>query len=250
MPVWPIVAIGVAAVCAVIIASLPASVIAHFLPATVHAEDFSGSVWHGSTARISINSRDAGALEWRLHPGALIGLGIAADLHWVKLGFVLDGAVHIDRQGITARDIRGGGPIEDLRDVGLAAGWRGVADINIRELTGDFTTPLSAVGNVKVSQLAAVQVADGAELGGYELQFAQGAIDGGNVTAQLTDTGGPLELQAVARYSVKEHTGLLSGTVRERPDAPAALHSQMDRLAQVRRRDSQGRIPVDLEFTL
>jgi Type II secretion system (T2SS), protein N len=248
--IWPIVAIGLAAVCAVIIAALPASAVARFLPPSVHAEDFSGNIWHGSAGKFSVNARDAGALEWRLHPGALLTLGMAADLHWVKVGFVLDASVRIDRHGYTAREIKGGGPIEDLSDLGIAAGWRGIADVNISELAGDFATPKSASGDVSVSKLSSAQVADGADLGGYDLQLAKGAIEAGNVTAGIADTGGPLEVRAVFRYSANERTGTLTGTLRERPGAPAALHSQLDRIAQIRRRDPEGRIPVDLEFTL
>ena len=43
---------------------------------------------------------------------------------------------------------------------------------------------------------------------------------------------------------------ILSGTLRERAEAPPALRSQLQNLAQYRGRDPQGRIPVDLEFTL
>src|ERR1700731_3064998 len=107
---WPLVLIGLAAV---IIVALPASMITRFLPPSVHAEDFSGSIWHGSAGKISVDARDAGALEWRLHPAALLGMAVAADVHWVKVGFVLDAAVKIDRQGLTAHGVKGGGPIED-----------------------------------------------------------------------------------------------------------------------------------------
>src|SRR6202171_4260165 len=122
---WPVVLIGVAAVLAVIVAALPASVITHFLPPSVLAEDFSGSIWHGSAGKISVSARDAGALEWRLHPAALLGMQVSADVHWVKVGFVVDAAVNIDRQGVSAHAVKGGGPIEDLQDFGVAPGWRG-----------------------------------------------------------------------------------------------------------------------------
>src|SRR6267142_6253667 len=138
---WPIVLIGLAAAAAVTIVSLPASIIARLLPPAVHAEDFSGSVWHGSTGKISVNARDAGALEWRLHPAALLGMAVAADLHWVKVGFVVDAAAKIDRQGFAAHAIKGGGPIQDLHDFGVAAGWRGIADINFSELKSSFGEP-------------------------------------------------------------------------------------------------------------
>jgi hypothetical protein len=245
-------------VLAVIIAALPASIITHFLPPRVHAEDFSGGIWHGSAGKISVNARDAGALEWRLHPAALLGMAVAADLHWVKVGFVVDAAVKIDRQGFAAHTIKGGGPIQDLHDFGVAAGWRGTADVDFSELkgsfgesSGEFAKPLAAVGDVHVSNLASSRIADGADLGSYDLRLAEGAVgaDGG-VTAQLTDTGGPVEVQAVIHYSAKEHSALLTGTLRERADAPAALRSQIDNLVQLRGRDPQGRIPIDLEFAL
>src|ERR1700738_5059125 len=93
---WPSVLIGVAAALAVIVVALPASAITHFLPPSIHAEDFSGSMWHGSAGKMSFDGRDAGALEWRLHPAALLGLALAADVHWVKVGFVVDAALDVD----------------------------------------------------------------------------------------------------------------------------------------------------------
>lgn len=247
---WPIVLIGLAAALAVIMASLPASIIARFLPPIVRAEDFSGSIWHGSAGRISVAGHDAGALEWRLHPAALLGLQVSTDVHWVKVGFVIDAAVKIDRLGLTARDVKGGGPIEDLRDLGVAAGWGGTAGIDFSELKSDWVKPLAAVGDIRVSNLASAQIAQNADLGGYDLRLAEGAIGAdGSVSVQLTDTGGPLDAKAVIRLSTTEHSGMLSGTLKERPDAPAALRSDLEGVVQLRGRDPQGRIPVDLEFT-
>ncbi len=247
---WPLVLIGLAAVLAVIISAMPASLVTRFLPPGVRAEDFSGSIWHGSAGKISVNARDAGALEWRLRPAALLGMQVSADVHWVKVGFVVDAAVNIDRQGVSAHAVKGGGPIEDLRDFGVAAGWRGTADINFSELKSDLVKPLGAVGDIKVSNLTSPQIAQGTDLGGYDLQLAAGAVAAdGSMTAQLTDTGGPLDVKAVISLSSKERTGILTGTLRERPEAPAVLRSDLEGIVQLRGRDPQGRIPVDLEFT-
>ena len=246
---WPMVLIGLVAVLAVIVAALPASIITHFLPPWIHAEDFSGSVWHGSAGKISVDARDAGALEWTLHPASLLALAVGADLHWVKVGFVVDAAVKIDGQGLTAHAVKGGGPIEDLRDFGVEPGWRGTAEINFSVLKGDIAKPLAAVGDVHVSNLASAQIADGTDLGSYDLRLADGAVaTDGTVTAQIMDTGGPLEVQAVIRYTTNDRTGTLTGTLRERPDAPAALRSQLGSLSQLRGRDAQGRIPLDFEL--
>ena len=218
----------------------------------MHAEDYSGSIWHGSAGKFSVNALDAGALEWRLHPVALLRMTVAADLHWVKVGFVIDGAVQIDHSGFIANDVKGGGPIEDLRELGVAPGWRGLATIEIDQLQGAWTgPPSSAVADIQVANLSSATFAAGANLGGYDLQMHEGAVGpDGTATATLADTGGPLQVQAVIRLSAVQHTATLSGTLKERDDAPPALRSQLDSLSQLRGRDPQGRIPVELEFTL
>jgi hypothetical protein len=164
---------------------------------------------------------------------------------------VVDAAVKIERQGITLHGIKGGGSIEDLNDLGFAVGWRGDADVDVSELKSDFAKLLAAVGDIRVSNLTSARVGGGADLGSYDLRLPEGAVAAdGNVSAQLMDTGGPLDVQAALHYSAKERTGLLTGTIRERPDVPPALHSQMESLAQLRPRDPQGRIAVELEFAL
>jgi hypothetical protein len=46
------------------------------------------------------------------------------------------------------------------------------------------------------------------------------------------------------------HSGLLSGTIKERESASDALRDELNQLAQMRPRDNLGRIPVELEFAL
>lgn len=247
---WPLILVGIIALAAAVLFVLPASVITHVLPAQVHAEDFSGSLVHGAAGKLKVNARDAGAVEWRLHPLSLLRLAIVADIHWVKVGFVIDGTAELGK-GIAAHDINGAGPIEDLHDLGLAAGWSGSAHLTITELKSDFRKLDSAVGKLEVANLSAAQIADGADLGAYVLQLAAGAVaSDGTITANLNDTGGPLEAQAQIRYSPATRTGMLSGTLKERPEASLSLRNQLSSLSQLRPRDAAGRFPVELEFTL
>jgi hypothetical protein len=257
--VRPFLLFVVLTVMSVIVIALPASMAKRFLPPGVGAEDFSGTLWHGSAGTITSSARNLGAIEWRIHPAALLRLTLSADLHWVKGGFVADGAAEATRHDLTLHDVQGGGPIEDLGDVGMAQGWHGSTAFKFSQLKLAFANGaadssaalVSAVGDVTVANLASPQIADGAGLGGYALHVANAAIiPGTDATAQLSDTGGPLEVQATIHLSADGHTGMLSGTVKERPDAPPALHSQIDNLAQMHARDAQGRIPVELEFTL
>ena len=93
----------------------------------MRAEDFSGSFLHGAAGKIIVNARDAGAIEWQIHPLSLLRLPAVADIHWVKVGFVIDGTAELSARALTARDIRGGGPIDNLarpRVGGRLAGQR------------------------------------------------------------------------------------------------------------------------------
>jgi hypothetical protein len=253
--VVPVILIVVLAVLSVAVIAVPASLLTRFLPPFISAGDFSGSLWHGSAGRIAVNGRDAGAVEWRLHPWSLMRLTVSADLHWVKVGFVADGSADVNREGFALHDVEGDGPVEDLADMGVAAGWRGMASFKFTQVNGVFAGGAailaSAVGDVSVSKLAYPQIADGVDLGGYVLHMANGAITpDADATAELTDTGGPLEVHATIHFTAKDHTGTLSGTVKERAGAPPALLAQVDNLTLLHPRDGQGRVPVELEFTL
>jgi hypothetical protein len=247
---WPLILSGIVLLAAVTVFVLPASVIAHFLPAQVHAEDFSGSLLHGAAGRLKVNAREAGAIEWQVHPLSLLRLAIVADIHWVKVGFVIDGTIELGARRVAAHDIKGGGPIENLGDLGLAAGWRGNAQLTFAEASSDYRKLDSAAGKIDVANLSSADIAGGEGLGSYELQLAAGAIDpDGTITANLTDTGGPVEAQAQIRFSPATRTGMLSGTLKERPEAPLGLRNQLNNLSQLRPRDAAGRFPVELEFT-
>ncbi|HEX3949317.1 MAG TPA: type II secretion system protein N [Steroidobacteraceae bacterium] len=246
---WPLILLGLIALSGTVVYLLPASLVSRFLPAPIHAEDFSGSLLHGAAGKIIVNGRDAGAIEWQIHPLALLRLAVVADVHWVKVGLVIDGTAEIGTRGLTAHDIKGSGPIEDLRDLGLAAGWRGTARLLFTSIKSDFRRLESAVGKIEVTDIASTGIADGSLLGSYVLTLAPGGIaPDGTITASLNDVGGPVEAQAQIRFSPNARTGMLSGTLKERADAAPALRVQLNNLAQLRPRDSYGRFPVDLEF--
>jgi len=246
---WPITLFSLLVIGVVVAIALPASLVSRFLPPPIQAEDFSGSIWHGSAARITIDSRPAGALEWRLHPLPLLAMTVNADLRWVKGSTVIDGNVTLDTHGFAAQGVRGGGPIEDL-DIGVASGWHGNTTLDLREIKGSFDAIASASGTIDVSALASTGIAAGTDLGSYQVTLGTGAVNTGGITATFKDTGGPLEAQGELRYTTVSHTGLLSGTLKERPEAGQALRAELNNLTQLRPRDASGRIPIDLEFAM
>ncbi len=247
----PMIAIAVLAVIGFALSVLPASLVARFLPPQILAEDFSGTLWHGSAGKLTVNSHNAGACEWHIHPLALLTLALDADIHWVRISAVADATLHVERHGFRAQDIRGSAPLEELQDLGLAPGWRGTAVFNLTRVAGDFAKLTMLTGTIDLNALHSLAIAAGGDLGSYQVRLPPDALgQDGAVTANIADTGGPLELQAQARYVPDTHIGLLTGTLRERPEASASLRDQLQNLTQMRARDAAGRIPIDLEFTL
>ncbi len=248
-------ALALLALLAVALVALPAGLAAYALPAGLQASDFSGTIWHGAAEHVRLRGRELGAVEWQLHPAALFTLELAADVRWVTRGFVLDGRLAANPHGLHALDVTGGGPIEDLGVLGAPAGWRGQASVHLSRLDlvrVDGTWRLGALAaDARIEDLAGAALAGGASLGNYTLHAPATSADAaGTVTARIRDGGGPLDLDAVLTYSTREARGVLSGTVRERGNVPAALHARIEELASVRPRDSSGRIPIDLELSL
>jgi Type II secretion system (T2SS), protein N len=247
---WPLIVLGLIVLSGALIMALPASVAARFMPAQVQAEDFSGSLLHGAAGKIRIHARDAGAIEWQVHPLALLRLAIVADIHWVKVGFLIDGTAELKVGSFAAHDITGGGPIEDLQTLGFAEGWKGTAKLTIAAVKGTFNKLEAAVGKLDVANISSLGVAEGSDLGSYELQLGpQSIAPDGSISATLNDTGGPVEAQAQIRFSPAARTGMLSGTLKERAEASPALRNQLSNLSQLHPRDASGRFPVELEFT-
>lgn len=247
---WPLILLGLIALLAAVIYLLPASLAARFLPAQIRAEDFSGTLLHGAAGKISINARDGGAVEWQVHPLSLLRLALVVDVHWVKVGFVIDGTADFGARSIVAHGIRGGGPIDSLTDLGFGNGWSGSVKLDLSQIKSDFRTLQSAEGTIQVAGLASAGIAGGSPLGSYVLQLAPGSVaSDGTLNATVNDSGGPVEAQVQIKFSPATRTGMLSGTLKERPEASPALRDQLNNLAQLRPRDTSGRFPVDLEFT-
>jgi hypothetical protein len=87
-------------------------------------------------------------------------------------------------------------------------------------------------------------------LGSYEATLGPDSVNAGGLAATIKDTGGPLEASAEFHYTAASHTGLLSGTLKERPEASEALRMELANLTQLKPRDSSGRIPFELELAL
>jgi hypothetical protein len=243
------VAIGACALLVVLIAALPASLAGRFLPHRIQAMDFSGSIWHGAAGKIIVNGVECGAGEWQLHPLELLRLRLGFDVHWVKGDFALAARGHLGVHGLEADSISGGGALEELQSLTGLAGWHATVDVAIDRLSATSSQLKAIHGDINAADLRAASIADGITLGAYTMHFDEPNDTKGVVDGQIRDIAGPLEVRAQLSVSFQTHTSTLSGTARERATAPPQLRTALENLAQLRPRDSQGRIPLEIEFS-
>jgi hypothetical protein len=244
------IAIGACALLAVLIAVLPASLAGRLLPPAVHATDFSGSLWHGAAGKISVNGIDCGAAEWQLHPAELFHLRLGVDVRWVKGDFALAASAHLGLHGLEADSISGGGALEDIASLTGLTGWHATSTVAIDHLSAAFNQLNALHGDINIADLRVANLGEDINLGAYTLHFDGPAADApGMIEGQIQDTAGPLEVHALLTLSPHSHVSTLRGTAKERASAPPALRKALEDLAQLRPRDAQGRIPLDIEFS-
>jgi hypothetical protein len=228
--------------------ALPASIALRFLPKDVQANDPSGSLWHGSFAQVSVHGHAVGAIEWTLHPLPLFSGKLSTQLRWIKGGFVVDAALEARGTRVVVHDVTGGGAIDDLAELGINRGWSGNAQVAIAELRVDDQKITAANGTVTLTALRSGKFGD-ADIGGYEVALSPESVrTDGTAIAQVRDLDGPLELTGSLTIVPAQSLLTFSGALKERVGLPPALHEELENLAQLRGRDAQGRVPLEIEF--
>jgi hypothetical protein len=243
-----LVAAALLAAAGFVLYALPASIALRFLPHDVQATDPSGTLWHGSFAAVSLRGHAIGAVEWNIHPLPLLGGKLSAQLRWIKGGFAVNGVLEARGTHVFVHDVSGGGAIEDLADLGVTRGWSGTAQVTLAELRIEDQKIASANGAVTLIALKSPKFGD-ADIGGYELALAPESVQpDGTAIAQVRDLGGPLQLSGSLNIVPAQSLLTFSGALKEREGLPTALHQELENLAQMRGRDAQGRVPLEIEF--
>ena len=243
-----LVAAALLAAAGFVVYALPASIALRFLPKDVQASDATGTLWHGSFGKVSVHGHTVGAAEWNIHPLSLLTGKLSAQLRWIKGSFVVNAALEASSTRMNFRGVTGGGAIDDLADLGVSRGWSGNAQVSIDELRVDDQKITAANGTVTLAGLKSPKFGD-ADIGGYELALSPNSVQpDGSAIAQVRDLGGPLELNGTLNIVPAQSLLTFSGTIKERAGLPTALHQEVDNLAQMRGRDAQGRVPLEIEF--
>jgi len=225
-----------------LVVRLPAALVAGLLPAPLHCEDASGTLWSGACGQLRSGTFSVSDLTWTLHPSALLRLSIAADVESADPALRGHAAIDYSRGGLlsmtqlnaSAALQRGallGLPVTGV--VVLALPQASVLEGHVRSLQGSITLQQLHIANPPT------------DLGDFELQFApQGAGD--PMIGQLRDVNSPLSVAGQLRL-LPSGAYELSGTLAAHDPQDAHLNQVLQLLGPA---DAQGRHAFSLAGTL
>lgn len=246
--VW-LVLLGVLALLAFALATLPAGVAAGTLrKAGIEATAFGGSIWSGRATGLSWRGAAVGNAEWTLRPLALLRGRAAghATLSRPDGTLATDFDLALSGRDVRLRDLAFVLPLAalDAFPLGMPKGWQGQA-------TGQFATvdiaqgwPAQLQGTLELDGLIAPPPRS-ATVGSFHVVFPAARprpslsvpADAANVTAQVTDKNGPFAVDAQLVLS-RTRNFALEGSLAPRGTVPPAMERSLQLLGPV---DAAGR---------
>jgi hypothetical protein len=220
-----LVAAGGAAFLVFLVARIPASVAARWLPAGIQASGWTGTIWSGRAAAIAIDNHPAGALNWSCRPWRLLRLEWSCRLQLEPPGGAASAELTARPDGsLSFSQVEGRLPLAPLA-AKLAPGWSGWLELELTGIGIRDRWPATASGSLFIRGLAGPQ-SDTAALGDFELVLDAGSVGTGSLGGRLRDLGGPLQLRATVELD-RDRSWQLSGEVAPGPGASATLFDGM-----------------------
>jgi general secretion pathway protein N len=247
---WPtaLILLGLAAIVAFVLATLPAGLVMGRLQARgVTADAVGGTIWSGRAQGLTARGAQLGDLQWSLRPAALLRGMLAghARLSGAERRLEADFARAWSGR-LTLEAARAEFSLSSLAALGLplARNWRGrvVADLPNLELDGDW--PVAATGTIDLRELASPSPRT-AMLGDFRLTFPARAASADELKATVTQTEGPLLLDGLITLS-RDRSFLLEGTLAPRGTPSADLTKLLQALGPP---DARGRRPFSVSGT-
>lgn len=240
---WLLAAGSVAFLC-IVLANIPASFIARWIPPAVEISSLGGTLWHGEALGVHSGGFDVERVEWHLHPGALLRGSVSARIDATNAADWINGELTLEGSGrLLARGLEAQIDVASLAGRTLPTGWSGPATLHLEEITIEQGWIASIVG---VAESGALQgpPKDQPYLGSYRVTFDRGAGSvPGELRGRFADTGGPIEITGdVTLY--RDRRAVISGWVRPRASAPPDVAADIAKLPEV---DPQGRRRFSIE---
>lgn len=177
-----------------LVSTLPARVVAGFLPRGLAIEGVGGTVWRGSAARASVmldggRLFNLGRVDWQLSPLSLLLLSPGGEFNSQWGAQRISGKATVSPGGsVTLEDLRANLDIEFVRQLApLYVGGRLQADFSVLELDGN--TPKDVEGRLVWQDAVWTARTGDVALGTYAAEVA-GAE--GNLTGTIMTLSGPL----------------------------------------------------------
>lgn len=244
-----LVALGVLALVAFALVTLPASVLSGSLQrAGVTAAGYGGSIWSGSAQGLAWQGTSVGDLRWDLAPLELLTGRLAGHASLTRP----DGTFETNFDlGFSGDDVRLDAvklalPLAmfDAWPLGLPKGWRGQASGAFDEIHLQQRRPVAVRGQLEIDGLTAPPPRN-APLGNFVAVFPhpqpQPSLsipqDPANLTAQVRDQGGPYAVDAQLTLSPSRNFSL-EGTLAPRGAVPPAMQQSLQLLGPA---DAAGR---------
>ena len=249
---WWLIGVGLAALLAFAISTLPPSVFAGRAGRYgVTAVSWSGTIWSGAASGLAWRGTPLGELRWRLAPLALLRGRLGAHLQLVRPDGHVDAEIMAGFGGdVVLEGTKVDLPVEALSNLpfGLPKGWRGRLLADIAELKLEKGWPVSVQGTIDMDTLIAPPPRN-ASIGSYHAVLPDPTAQAGTVpgiSARVNDKEGPFAVDGRVTLS-PDRSFLLEGTLAPRGDTPPALRRSIELLGPA---DAAGRRPFSVSGTL
>jgi hypothetical protein len=227
-----------------LLARLPARALLPLLPAGTSCQTPTGTVWQGSCSELHVPRVALMDVSWTVHPAALLGLRLSADVASDDPRAVVRAAVTLSRGArLQLRAVTAQLPLQGGLPGIFPSGLSGQVQVAIDSATLDHNQLIALQGSVRVLQLRSESQA--ADLGSFELLFPP-AAQGDPIDGRLRDLGGPLSVSGDLRL-MRAGGYDLSGYVAARPQASADVVQALQLLGPP---DAQGRRMFSLAGSL
>ena len=241
---WHFLLLGIVALLLFMVARFPAGV-AYGLAAQSLPVKFAGlhdTVWDGGAQQLQYRDKVIASTFWQLSPWSLLVGNLDADIQLLNTGADLEARVVVPLGGgeVALSEIKGRLPLPllQLHLTMIPVPLKGNLSLKLDELLINAEgRPSRAEGRV-VWHGAGVQMNEVIPLG--DLQVALSSSEEGGITGTLSDSGGPLQLQATLNLKA-DGSYSLQGTATPNDATPESLRGMLPMLGQP---DSQGAYPL------
>jgi general secretion pathway protein N len=214
---WILVGVGVAVFAAVVLATLPASLLVDRLPAELAIDGVGGTLWNGTADQLRLRGAPLGALRWNAEPLALLRGSLAYRIEVSRPDGYLRGRIAATLGGaLEGDDLELRLPITALHPEAGSEAWGGGLAGRVQHARLERGWPVELTGTFSIDGLR--PPGSGLAIGSYAIEFDGRANTATQLVGRVRDVAAPLLVrgQLAIRH---DRSYRLEGEVTPRPGA-------------------------------